>query len=118
MLKFVQSFPQIRLAIYGAASLILAGLVLAGILTEGQSGNILTYVAMGLGSVATLLAGLNVTKTPATSTVFVGGTQLPTVNDVISQGIAAANQVQSNLAPTVDQIRAQLELQLGSRRTG
>ncbi|WP_279394918.1 hypothetical protein [Rhodococcus sp. ARC_M6] len=40
------------------------------------------------------------------------------MNDVISQGIAAANQVQSNLAPTVDQIRAQLELQLGSRRTG
>lgn len=116
MSKLVQAFPQVRLAIYGIASATLAGLVIAGVVTEGQSSNILNYVGLGLGALATLLAGLNVPKAaPAVNpveTITAGGHSMPAINDVISQGI---QQVQAALAPSVDEIRAQLERQLGHR---
>jgi hypothetical protein len=118
MLKFAQSFPQIRLAIYGVASALLAGLVIAGVVTEGQSSNILTYVGLGLGALATLLAGLNVPKASpvevAVSNVGDLLAQVPGVNQAINKAIADA---QAAVAPTVDQIRAQLELQLGSHQS-
>lgn len=132
MSKLVQAFPQVRLAIYGIASATLAGLVIAGVVTEGQSSNILNYVGLGLGALATLLAGLNVSKPSAadqstasggangfelilTGTGAGGGGSMPGVNDVISQGI---QQVQAAITPSVDQIRAQLEQQLGRRTEG
>ncbi|MDJ0487132.1 hypothetical protein QNA24_12255 [Rhodococcus qingshengii] len=128
MSKLVQAFPQVRLAIYGIASATLAGLVIAGVVTEGQSSNILNYVGLGLGALATLLAGLNVSKPSAAdqSTASGGangfeviltgaGGSIPGVNDVISQGI---QQVEAAITPSVDQIRAQLEQQLGRRTEG
>lgn len=130
MSKLVQAFPQVRLAIYGIASATLAGLVIAGVVTEGQSSNILNYVGLGLGALATLLAGLNVSKPSAADqstasggangfelilTGAGGGGSIPGVNDVISQGI---QQVQAAITPSVDQIRAQLEQQLGRRTEG
>lgn len=133
MSKLVQAFPQVRLAIYGIASATLAGLVIAGVVTEGQSSNILNYVGLGLGALATLLAGLNVTKPVALSpnatdigdlTAMIPGVQpatghvLPGVKETINQGIEAFNQAQAEFIPTVDQIRAQLEQQLGRRTEG
>lgn len=135
MSKLVQAFPQVRLAIYGIASATLAGLVIAGVVTEGQSSNILNYVGLGLGALATLLAGLNVSKPPtadqSTASGGANGFELNPggfnggggggghaqlgVNDVISQGI---QQAQAAIAPSVDQIRAQLEQQLGRRTEG
>ncbi|MDV6274103.1 hypothetical protein R3Q06_11385 [Rhodococcus erythropolis] len=119
MSKIISAFPQIRLAIYGIASATLAGLVIAGVVTEGQSSNILNYVGLGLGALATLLAGLNVPKaTPVVNpveTVIVGGHSMPAINDVITQGI---KQAQAAIAPSVDEIRAQLERQLGHRPGG
>jgi len=135
MSKLVQAFPQVRLAIYGIASATLAGLVIAGVVTEGQSSNILNYVGLGLGALATLLAGLNVSRPPTAGQPQTsneangfelipggfsgsgggGGQAMPGVNDVITQGI---QQVQAALAPSVDQIRAQLERQLGHHSEG
>lgn len=118
MSKIISAFPQIRLAIYGIASATLAGLVIAGVVTEGQSSNILNYVGLGLGALATLLAGLNVPKAvpPARQVadiaepVTVGRHSMPHVNEVIDQ---AATQVQAAFAPTVDEIRVQLERRFG-----
>ena len=135
MSKLVQAFPQVRLAIYGIASATLAGLVIAGVVTEGQSSNILNYVGLGLGALATLLAGLNVSKPPTADRSTApggangfelipggfngggggGGHAQSGINDVITQGI---QQVQAAVAPSVDQIRAQLEQQLGRRTEG
>ncbi|MCD2153483.1 hypothetical protein LQL77_07135 [Rhodococcus cerastii] len=131
MSKVISAFPQIRLAIYGIASVTLAGLVIAGVVTEGQSSNILNYVGLGLGALATLLAAQNVTKPVADQQLSAdaigdliamvpgvkpaAGQATPGVNDVISQSI---QQVQTALAPSVDEIRAQLERQLGHRPGG
>lgn len=120
MSKIITAFPQIRLAIYGIASATLAGLVIAGVVTEGQSNNILNYVGLGLGALATLLAAQNVTKPvspPPTTIEEVGDliASIPGVNPAISHTV---EQVQAAIAPSVDQIRAQLEQQLGHRPGG
>lgn len=118
MSKLVQAFPQVRLAIYGIASATLAGLVIAGVVTEGQSSNILNYVGLGLGALATLLAGLNVPKAPAAeSAPSASASNGYSVNlpGGFVEGLPAV--VFREASQTVDQIRAQLEQQLG-RRSG
>lgn len=114
MSKFVGAFPQLRIVIYSVVTAILGSLVIAGVVTEGQSNNILSYVGMALGALASLLAVMNVDKTKPVS----GSVEQVVVSspaDVAASVQARFEQAQRDFAPSVDGVRAEVERVLGQR---
>ena len=60
MSKLAQNYPTIRKIIYAIVVAVCGGMVVAGVITEAQSAVYLAYVGSGLGALAAILAGINV----------------------------------------------------------
>ena len=60
MSKLAQNYPTIRKIIYALVVAVCGGMVVAGVITEAQSAVYLAYIGSGLGALAAILAGVNV----------------------------------------------------------
>ncbi|NCL75699.1 hypothetical protein [Rhodococcus sp. YH1] len=124
--KISTTWPAIRQVIYSAAAAIFGALTLLGVFTDADVTTYLGHTATvltGIGTLVYILAGLYTPKPKGAQPPTIGdGTDTPVnyqtetvrpgAGDVVTETIRVATERAQQLAPSVGQLRADLERRL------